>query len=179
MKIYTKTGDQGETGLMGGKRLRKNALRIAAYGNVDELNAYLGVCRTVNTDAKLESILHGLQQELFALGADLSTPLDEKHQVPRVKKNQVEQFERWIDELDAALNPLRNFILPGGTQAAAHLQVARAVCRRAERSIVALEAAEPISEHTVKYVNRLSDLLFVMARYANHTGGVDEERWKA
>ena len=177
MKIYTKTGDKGETGLMGGKRLGKDSLRIAAYGDVDELNAILGICRALNREPHIETMLHHLQRELFELGADLSTPHSEKHQVPRVREDQVQQLERWIDEIDAQLKPLKNFILPGGGLTAAHLHLARTVCRRTERLIVALARLEEIGAEVVKYVNRLSDLLFMMARFSNQLEKTAEERW--
>ena len=177
MKIYTKTGDKGETGLMGGKRLTKDSLRITAIGEVDELNAVLGVCRAENKQVVIEKILHVLQRDLFALGADLSTPLEEKYDVPRVKENQITQLENWIDKIDVEVEPLKNFILPGGSAAAASLHLARTICRRAERAIVALERVENIGENIVKFINRLSDLLFMMARYANFLEKVEEEKW--
>ena len=189
MKIYTKTGDGGETGMVGGGRVGKDSLRIAAFGEVDELNAVLGLClATVRSSgrsglrgeagAKLEKILHHLQQEIFDLGADLATPLDSKVKVPRVSAEQILQLEKWIDEIELQLKSLQNFILPGGTVAAAQLHLARTVCRRAERAIVTLAAKEKISKEAVKYVNRLSDLLFVIARWANRLKGENEELWK-
>lgn len=179
MKIYTKTGDKGETGLMGGKRLGKDSLRIRAYGEIDELNALLGLCRAKNSHEKLEEMLHQLQRELFDLGADLATPLDSPVHVPRVTEQQVTALERWIDTMDEELEPLKNFILPGGCLLAANLHVARTVCRRAERAIVALQKEEKIGERVITYVNRMSDLLFMMARYANKLEKSDEERWNA
>lgn len=177
MKIYTKTGDSGETGLVGGKRLGKDSLRICAYGEVDELNAFLGVCRTLNPPKDLADMLHLIQRELFDLGADLATPLDSKVPVPRVQKQQIGQLERWIDQIDEKLPPLRNFVLPGGCLLAANFHAARTVCRRAERAIVALQKSEGIGENIVVYMNRLSDLLFVMARLANTLENVNEELW--
>lgn len=178
MKIYTKTGDKGETGLMGGKRLKKDSLRIHAIGEIDEINANLGLLRAQKRPRpQLDNMLRRLQNELFDLGADLATPLDSKVKVPRVTAKQVANLEKWIDGIDKELAPLRNFILPGGSSLAAQLHVARAVCRRAERTIVALQGREKIGENVVKYVNRLSDLLFVMARYANKMGKFDEEKW--
>src|SRR5262245_1721610 len=136
MKIYTKTGDQGETGLFGGQRVPKNSLRIHAIGDVDELNALLGVCRSHdNPPADIKKILSELQHELFALGADLATPLDSKAKISRMNAAHVERLEAHIDRLETGLKPLRNFILPGGSPLAAHLHLARAVCRRAERSV--------------------------------------------
>ncbi len=177
MKIYTKTGDSGETGLVGGKRLGKDSLRIRAYGEVDELNALLGVCRAHNSHENLGDMLHQIQKELFDLGADLATPLNSKVPVPRVQKKQIGRLEQWIDEIDGQLPPLRNFVLPGGCILAAHLHTARTVCRRAERSVVALQKSEETGEHVLVYMNRLSDLLFMMARLANALDGVQEELW--
>jgi len=178
MKIYTKTGDKGETGLNGGKRVGKDDARIRAYGEIDELNALLGVCRARNQHAELENILHTLQRELFDLGADLATPLESKVVVPRVSQQQIQQLEKWIDEIDAQLPVLKNFILPGGSLLAAELHVVRTACRRAERTIVALAKIEKVDELVVVFVNRLSDLLFMMARLANKLDGVEEEKWK-
>ncbi len=212
MKIYTKTGDFGETGLVGGKRLKKDSTRIRAYGEVDELNATLGMCRceidkaaSVQTSgvskrhekdsdavfsssaglAFLEKILHQLQAELFDLGADLATPPEEKSgkndetswAFSDVLATQTSQLEQWIDELETSLEPLHHFILPGGSAPAAYLHLARTVCRRAERSIVALMEKEAVDPRIIPYVNRLSDLLFVMARYANVCTGIREEKW--
>ncbi len=178
MKIYTKTGDAGETSLVGGVRLKKNSARIKAYGDIDELSAVLGLCRAQNNHEKIEEILHRLQVDLFDLGADLATPLDSKVPVPRVQEAQVSQLEQWIDFFDAKVDPLKNFILPGGNLPAAQLHVARAVCRRAERSLVTLDGSERINKTTVKYINRLSDLLFMMARFSNKLSGTEEEIWK-
>jgi len=178
MKIYTKTGDKGETGLMGGKRLGKDSLRIHAYGEIDELNAWLGVCRAQNSPKEIGGMLHQLQRELFDLGADLATPLDSKVTVPRVTENQTANLEKLIDSMDEKLTPLKNFILPGGCLLVSNLHIARTVCRRAERAIVALQKQEEIGGLVVKYVNRLSDLLFTMARYANKLEGEEEELWQ-
>ena len=179
MKIYTKTGDKGETSLMGGKRVGKDSLRIVTYGTVDELNSVLGVCRVHNEDVFLDEIFMIVQKCLFRLGADLATPIGEKYTVPRVTESLVLQMEQWIDVMDEKLPPLKNFILPGGCELAAHLHVARTVCRRAERYVVVLGREEEIGEMPVQFLNRLSDMLFVMARYANFLKGVDEEKWSA
>lgn len=179
MKIYTKTGDKGETGMMGGKRVRKDAPRIQAQGDIDELNAALGVCRAHNGDEFLEGILHILQREIFILGADISTPTESHYKVPRIEERQITQLEMWIDRIDSEVKPLQHFILPGGSMGAANLHLARTVCRRAERSIVALSQTENINTFAVVYLNRLSDLLFMMARYANIIAGIEEEKWKA
>lgn len=177
MKIYTKTGDKGETGLFGGKRISKDSLRIAAYGEIDELNSVLGICRVINKIVEIDKVLHQLQREICDLAADLATPLDEKLSVPRMKKSQVQQIEDWIDEISNKVEPLKNFILPGGSILASYLHFARAVCRRAERTIVALQKKEEISKNIAEYVNRLSDLMFVMARYMNRLDGVKDEKW--
>jgi cob(I)alamin adenosyltransferase len=177
MKIYTKTGDNGDTGLMGGKRLSKDSLRIQSYGEVDELNAILGICRWHNLGALLEDILHQLQTELFNLGSDLATPLEEKLQIPRITPEQIAGLENWIDYLEARIDPLKNFILPGGSATASNLHLARTVSRRAERTIVALSKKEKINENIIPYINRLSDLLFVMARFSNKFEKIEEEKW--
>lgn len=176
-KIYTKTGDSGETGLTGGGRVSKDSARICAYGEVDELNAVLGLCRSFNKDEFLSGVLHRLQRELFDLGADLSTPLDSKVKVPRIESAQTENLEKWIDQIEEKVTPLNNFILPGGENAASALHVARTVCRRAERAMVSLQQTEKINDQALIYVNRLSDLLFMMARYSNKVAGTDEEKW--
>lgn len=187
MKIYTKTGDKGETGLFGGKRVPKNSRRIMAYGNVDELNAALGVCRSHTADVFLEKILHQLQLDLFELGSDLANPGKKgaanvnggsgKKTVSRITDAHVEQLEHWIDEIDAKVLPLKNFILPGGCLLASHLHLARTICRRAERSAVAFMQEEKLDDQALIYLNRLSDLLFMMARLANKLEGEEEEKW--
>ena len=178
MKIYTKTGDGGETSLFGGTRVRKSDPRVAAYGDVDELNAQLGLARTTSTDAEIVAELLQLQRDLFALGAQLADPHEKI--ASRVNKavlrdGDVQRLEQLIDTLDAALPPLRHFILAGGHACGAALHVARAVCRRAERQMVALEPA--IDPVLLKYINRLSDLLFVLARTANQRAGAEETPW--
>ncbi len=179
MKLYTKTGDGGETGLFDGTRVAKSDPRVEAYGAVDELEAWLGLVRSHRLDADVEAMLARIQQDLFALGAILADP---SHRIaPRVHKatlgpDDVTRLEGWIDTLDGALPPLRHFVLAGGTPAASLLQVARAVCRRAERRIVLLggDAVDPV---LLTYINRLSDLLFVMARTANARSSVPEHAW--
>ena len=183
MKIYTKTGDDGTTGLFGGGRLPKPHPRIEAYGTVDETNSFLGVSRSHigNREAlaPLDDIAAQIQRDLFVLGADLATPLDAKATVPRIEDTHVARLENWIDALQDTLPPLKHFILPGGSEAAAALHVARAICRRAERSVVALMEQEALSPTAAMYLNRLSDLLFTMARYANNQLGIDESAWNA
>ena len=177
MKIYTKTGDGGETGLFGGKRVNKSNGRIAAFGHVDELNSLLSVCRAYNKNVFQEQILRKLQHELFVLGADLATPLDSPLKIKRIGKADVTQLEKWIDAIALKIKPLRNFILPGGNLLASHLHLARAVCRRAERGVVLLKTLESINEIALVYLNRLSDLLFMMGRYANKLENEKEEKW--
>ena len=177
MKIYTKTGDTGETSLFDNTRVSKAHPRVDAYGEVDELNACLGAVRAAGVDAEIGSSLEAIQRDLFALGAQLADPSDKISD--RVSKSVLDEasitrLEQLIDRFETELPPLRRFILPGGSQAGALLHLARTVCRRAERRIVALEGADP---RTVVYVNRLSDLLFVMARLVNHRSGVPEVEW--
>ena len=179
-KIYTRTGDAGDTGLATGERVKKFAPRVSAYGEVDETNACVGLVRQHTAgDADLDPILARVQNELFDLGADLATPEREGRLLGweplRVTAAQVERLERDIDQLNAALSPLTSFVLPAGTAASAALHLARTVCRRAEREAVRLadDPAEAVSAEALKYLNRLSDLLFVMARYANAKGEGD------
>ncbi len=182
MKIYTRTGDTGTTALFGGDRVRKDHPRIDAYGTVDEANSHLGLARALLADqpggARLEPLLARLQGELFVLGADLATPPEARAAVPRIEAHHVAQLERDIDTFEADLPPLKHFILPGGTQPASTLHVARTVCRRAERLTVEAAAREAVGPQTVVYLNRLSDLLFVLARWANRQAGVEEAPWK-
>lgn len=172
-RVYTKTGDSGETSLVDGSRVKKNDLRVTAFGDVDELNSLLGLARVGLQDAQLDDALGKIQNELFIVGADLASPLT--IQVPRVDESHVAELEQLIDTLMEELEPLREFILPGGTQLGASLHLARTVARRAERSIVTLAAREEINEQALIYLNRLSDLLFVMARVANQRAGVREQ----
>jgi cob(I)alamin adenosyltransferase len=178
MRIYTKTGDAGETALFDGTRVQKSDPRVDAYGEVDELNAWLGLVRAHAPDAEIDRMLDAIQRDLFALGARLADP---RHKIAgRVEKaaltdDDVTRLEGWIDALETGVPPLRRFILAGGVPAAAMLHVARAVCRRAERRIVALDPGD--DRIVIPYMNRLSDLLFVMARAANHRAGVREAEW--
>ncbi len=173
MRIYTRSGDAGETGLFGGRRVRKDDLRIEAGGAVDELNAHIGVCRARTTGEVDDGLLGGLQADLLLVGADLAAP----EGAPRVGPAQLAALEAAIDACSARLPPLRNFILPGGSDLAAALHVARTVARRAERRCVALAAAASVPPHVLAYLNRLSDLLFVLARQANRAAGSAEEAW--
>lgn len=178
-KIYTKQGDSGSTRLGGGQQVRKSDLRIEAYGTVDELNSFIGVALASGLDADLVQPLSAIQNELFHLGSDLCFLEEDKqeHPVPRIEACHVDALERILDRLTAEVGPLENFILPGGSAGAAHLHVARTVCRRAERVVVELGAKQPVGDETVRYLNRLSDALFVMARYENRRKGVDDVCW--
>lgn len=177
-KIYTKTGDDGETGLFGEPRVRKDHPRIEAYGTVDELNAVLGIVRTQAPPPEVDALLAAIQNQLFDLGAELAAPEPQKFGIVGVGPKQIAALEAAIDRHDADLAPLRQFILPGGTPAAAHLHLARTVCRRAERRLLTLAAVASISPHTVVYLNRLSDLLFVLARWTNRQAGAADIPWQ-
>ena len=177
MKIYTKTGDRGKTSLMGGSRVAKNSLRIAASGDVDELNAALGICRSLIRQAYVKSLIKSLQQKLFVLGADVSAPPGIKYPGKRIQGIDVRQMEVLIDGISAKMAPLRHFIFPSGSVAATHFHLARAICRRAERSLVALKKKETVRPDVLKFINRLSDLLFVIARFSNFLEKVPEEKW--
>jgi|SRR5205085_6721143 len=178
-RLYTRGGDEGETSLAGGQRVSKDSLRVAAYGTVDELNACLGVSLAQGLSARLGEILPVIQNELFHLGADLSFLEADKadRARPQIEAKHVDRLESLIDELSAVAGPLKNFILPGGAVGAAHLHVARTVCRRAERAVVTLGQVEPVGPFALRYLNRLSDLLFVMSRYENKLRGVPEPPW--
>jgi cob(I)alamin adenosyltransferase len=180
MKIYTKTGDRGETGLYGGGRVRKDAPRIEAYGAVDELNAVLGMARAEAPPAEIDRLLARLQNELFDVGAELATIDPAAFGVAAVGATQVAALEADIDHYQEGLPPLRQFILPGGCKAAAALHLARTVCRRAERRVIGLAAGEGqrISQDVIVYLNRLSDLLFVLARAANAADGLGDVAWQ-
>ncbi len=180
MKIYTKSGDKGDTSLFGGQRVPKDALRIEAYGTVDELNSVLGIVRADGIGKPLDHILGTLQDELFVLGADLATPRSlQRKGLKRIGKKEAEFIEGTIDALEKQLKPLKSFILPGGSPVAARLHFARTVCRRAERVVVRLSRNEDIGEDCMVFLNRLSDLLFVLARFANHSANVSEVKWKS
>lgn len=180
MKIYTRTGDEGDTGLFGGGRVRKDHVRVAAYGDVDELNSALGLARAAAPDF-YDDLLEAVQRDLFAIGGHLATPDPEKVrralEKAELSANRVLEFEAAIDAADGVLPPLKAFILPGGTAAAAAFHVARTVCRRAERSVVTLADAADVPPLFITYLNRLSDLLFTLARMANHRAGVGDVTW--
>jgi cob(I)alamin adenosyltransferase len=179
VKIYTRTGDTGDTSLFGGGRVSKAEARVDAYGEVDELNAWLGLTRAATSDAQLSSMIERIQRDLFAVGARLADParrIAERVAKATVGQADVTRLEEWIHQLEAELPPLRHFILAGGGSSGASLHVARAVCRRAERAVVGL-GADAVDPEVLVYLNRLSDLLFVMARAANHRAGLPETEW--
>jgi len=178
-KIYTRRGDDGSTGLFGGPRVHKDDLRVAAYGDVDELNSALGVAREELPEGDLRALADALQSELFTLGAQLATPdaSAAPKEIPRIVPEQVARLEGEIDRLTGELPPMKNFILPGGSRAGAALHFCRTICRRAERKMVELARSSPVPPEALAYVNRLSDLLFVMARAANLRSGGREIPW--
>jgi len=180
-KIYTRTGDDGSTGLVGGARIDKDAIKVEAYGDIDELNSHLGVCKELASGAPgtaIVDMLVTIQNELFDIGAELATPSDSHWEgMLKAAPEHITKLEQWIDKLNEPLPTLRSFILPGGTLLSAHIQIARTVCRRAERHICKLHKVEPVSPHIIQYVNRLSDLLFVMARAVVHAEGKPEYLW--
>ena len=179
-RIYTKQGDTGQTSLVGGQRVSKDALRIECYGTVDELNSFTGRAAVLARDIpRLHSILIRVQHELFNLGSILATlPEDVHPKQPTVTAIEVEQLEREMDSMNEDLSPLRSFVLPGGTMLCAELHVCRTVCRRAERLLVTLGREETVPAETIKYLNRLSDAFFVWSRWANVSAGVDEVLWQ-
>ena len=179
-KIYTKTGDEGLTGLGGGRRVPKDSARVRAYGTVDELNSAIGVALALGLSGRLTSELATIQNELFDLGSDLCWPSDDerRERIPTVQPKHVTKLEQLIDELNGIVGPLQNFLLPGGSPGAGQLHVARTICRRAERETITLSLDETIGELVLPYLNRLSDALFVMARYENHERGVAEPLWQ-
>ncbi len=178
MKIYTRTGDGGETSLFAGGRIEKSAARVHAYGTLDELNSVLGMVLTCDVPDALRPMLEERQNEIFEVGADLATPLSANNaKVTRLTADFTEKLEHEIDTMNAQLAPLKQFVLPGGSEAAATLHLARTVCRRAERWTVAIE--DDINEHARIYINRLADWLFIAARYANHLADVSEIKWES
>ena len=186
-KVYTRKGDKGETGLVGNRRVPKDSLRITAYGTVDELNSVLGVAIAMNQKfsqqaglkVRLDKELVQIQNELFVLGSDLATRVEDRWKdMPLIGQLHIDALEALMDGLEKELKPLEEFILPGGGPVAAHLHLARTVCRRAERSCVALRREEPIGDFVIPYLNRLSDALFVLARWVSRCGGEPEILWK-
>lgn len=181
MKIYTRSGDKGETGLYGRERVSKDSLRIEAYGTVDELNSFIGLALTEINDIEVKDLLKRIQNTLFIIGSDLSAPDNEKnkaHQIPRISKSNYEELEKEIDKFDARLDELRNFILPGGSKGAALLHTCRTICRRAERRAVSLRNTVNLNSDIIILLNRLSDLFFVLARYENKISGIEDIKWQ-
>jgi cob(I)alamin adenosyltransferase len=180
MKVYTRRGDKGETDLFGGGRVTKSSLRVEAYGEVDELNSFVGAAAAATPHADVQSLLQKIQHTLFDIGACLATPeaaRREKNQMSPATDDEIAELEQAIDRFEEELAPLKNFVLPGGTAAAASFHVARTVCRRAERRCVALANEEAIDDANLRYVNRLSDLLFVIARLENARADVPDVEW--
>lgn len=178
MKIYTKKGDRGETSLYGGERVPKSSKRIDAYGTVDELNSWLGLILGHTQSEVVSDALKSIQEHLFILGADLATPSGTDTRITRIEESHVQMLEHTIDEMNKDLPELKNFILPGGSASGSRLHVARTICRRAERAVVACSKQDAVSGLTIKYLNRLSDFLFVSARYENKLASTPETTWQ-
>jgi cob(I)alamin adenosyltransferase len=178
-KIYTGQGDEGKTRLSSGQLVKKNNSRVSSYGTVDELNSHIGLAITMDLSEPLPQNLKLIQNELFHLGSDLSylSEEGEDRNIPQIEARHITKLESLIDDLNAQVGPLENFILPGGTQGSAQLHIARTVCRRAEREVAALSEQEPVGLYVLRYLNRLSDVLFVMARYENYSKGIPEPLW--
>ncbi|WDT69110.1 cob(I)yrinic acid a,c-diamide adenosyltransferase [Cloacibacterium sp. TD35] len=184
MKIYTKTGDKGETSLYGGTRVSKAAARVESYGTLDELNAFIGLAKAEISDEKVLNQLQKIQFDLFTVGSEAATPTDKlilangKNRLDlMISEEEILELEYWMDDLDASLEPLQFFILPSGGKAAASIHVCRTVCRRAERAMVHLNETEEVRAELIKYLNRLSDYLFILARYISKISGEKEEYW--
>ena len=180
MKIYTKTGDKGETGLFGGERVSKNNLRLNAYGSIDELNSFLGLAIIEVTSEEIKNVLIDLQNKLFVLGADLATPETEKNaklKITRLPDLYISEIEQTIDKFEERLDELKNFVLPGGSRGSALLHICRTISRRAEREIVALKNAEYIGDNIIIFLNRLSDLFFVLSRFENKYSNIPDTKW--
>jgi cob(I)alamin adenosyltransferase len=178
-RVYTRTGDDGTTGLGAGGRVAKDSPRIEAYGTVDELNSQIGLALSCGVNEEIAAALRSIQNDLFHLGSDLCIPEVEKERrpVPSIEERHVTRLESLMDRLSEELPPLENFVLPGGVPGAAQLHIARTVCRRAERRVIALARLEPVGPYTVKFLNRLSDALFVLARHENKRRGVPDVLW--
>ena len=184
MKIYTKTGDKGTTALYGGNRVSKASARVESYGNIDELNSFIGLAKSEITDEKVLNQLQKIQFDLFTLGSESATPTDKltlangkSRLTLMISETEIEELENWMDEYETQLEPLQYFILPGGGKSATALHVCRTVCRRAERSLVFLNESEEVRPELIKYLNRLSDYLFVLARYVSKLNKEKEEYW--
>jgi cob(I)alamin adenosyltransferase len=179
MKIYTKTGDEGTTALFGGKRVSKADARIDSYGTVDELNSWIGLVRDQEINSNRKTVLLEIQDRLFTVGSTLATdPSNKKVKIPELADEDVLMLEREIDSMEAELQPMRSFVLPGGHPSISFVHIARTVCRRAERLVIALHKAEPVDPIALKYLNRLSDYLFVLSRKMAVELGVEESLWK-
>jgi cob(I)alamin adenosyltransferase len=178
-KITTRKGDQGTTALSGGQRVSKDSLRVSAYGSVDELSSHIGLAIALDLDQMLVKMLQEIQNDLFHLGSDLSFLEEDKEtiSIPQIEQRHVARLEKIVGDLTNIVGPLENFILPGGTTGSAQLHVCRTVCRRAERDVISLSQQESIGREVVPYLNRLSDCLFVMARFENYQKGIDEPMW--
>ncbi len=181
MRLYTATGDGGETSLFDGTRVAKDHPRVVAYGDVDELNSVLGWCRCAPPSEQISSRIERIQHLLFDLGAELATPPGSRqsNHVPKVGEASCRELEGWIDQASDAVPPLRNFVLPGGCEPASRLHLARTCCRRSERAVIALARAETVRPEAIIFLNRLSDLLFAWAREANHLAGCGDQVWVA
>ena len=184
MKIYTKTGDKGTTALYGGNRVSKASARVESYGNIDELNSFIGLAKSEITDEKVLNQLKKIQFDLFTLGSESATPTDKltlangkSRLTLMISETEIEELENWMDEYETQLEPLQYFILPGGGKSATALHVCRTICRRAERSLVFLNESEEVRPELIKYLNRLSDYLFVLARYVSKLNEEKEEYW--
>lgn len=177
MRIYTKTGDLGETGLFAGPRVPKDDARVETYGTVDELSSALGVADSHVSDSPTKIAIEQIQNDLFTVGAELATPAAKKGNVVLLGSDSVLQLEQEIDRMELSLPTLENFILPGGCVAASHIHLARSICRRAERRIVSLHRTNELSDQVIPYFNRLSDFLFVLARYQNQLAGIEDRAW--
>lgn len=184
MKIYTKTGDRGETALYGGTRVSKASARVESYGTIDELNSFIGFAKTEINNEKVLNQLRKIQFDLFTLGSESATPTDKltltngkSRLTLMISETEIEELEQWMDEFETELEPLQYFILPGGGKSATSLHICRTVCRRAERSLVFLNETEEVRPELIKYLNRLSDYLFVLARYVSKINGETEEYW--
>jgi len=182
MKIYTKTGDKGETGLFGGTRISKNSPRIEAYGTIDELNSYIGLAITELHDSSVKSLLNKIQNQLFIVGSDLAAPKsteDQKKNIVRIPSEFYEEIEKSIDFYEEKLDKLTNFIIPGGSKSAAILHICRTIARRAERRVVALNSLEQINQNIVIFLNRISDLFFVLSRFENKVSNHPDVIWES
>lgn len=177
MKIYTKTGDKGMTGLFGGKRLPKDDLRIEAYGTVDELNAFVGTLNTSFIDEIQNNLLNEIQKRLFTIGSNLASDPDKEMITPDVKVDDISDLEYAMDNMEEELPPLKNFVLPGGHHAAALAHVCRTICRRAERRVISLDRESTVDPLIIQYLNRLSDYFFMLSRYIVHVNGAEEIAW--